>query len=81
MTLDKRIIDPCTGRGRRELAAAFGWHAAWRACIAALENQVATCGTRWATHPSHALQKQLAQARFELKWLDHPKNPANHNAG
>lgn len=74
----KQTVDPCTGRGRREIAAAFGWHAAWRACIAALERHVTTCGHPWATHPSHTLQKDLEAARFELMWLDHPSNPANH---
>jgi hypothetical protein len=75
--MHKQDIDPRTGRGRREIAEAFGWHAAWRACIAALESDVTTCGNPWATHPDHAIQKELFEARFELKWLDHPANPAN----
>jgi hypothetical protein len=72
----KQNVDPRTGRGLRELTEAYGAHKAWSARIAALENDIATHATfnGWVHDSRHALQKQLANARFELAWLTHPQN-------
>ena len=37
----KEIIDPADPNGRLELAAAFGWPAAWDACIKVLTTREA----------------------------------------
>jgi hypothetical protein len=66
--------DPRIGADFRELAAAFGSHSAWNARIKAIESEIATSVTRWVLDPQHRLQKELATARFELAWLDHPNN-------
>jgi hypothetical protein len=70
-------LDPRIGADFRELVSAFGLRSAWSARIKAIENEIAASVTRLVRHPQHSLQKELAAARFELAWLDHPTNPNN----
>ena len=67
-------LDPRIGADFRELVAAFGMHKAYSARIKAIENDIAASANRWVRDPQHRLQKELAAARFELAWLDHPNN-------
>jgi hypothetical protein len=69
-------LDPRSSSGFCELVSAFGLRSAWSARIKAIENEIAASVTRWVLDPQHRLQKELATARFERAWLDHPNNNA-----
>lgn len=69
-------IDARTPEGREEIAASHGWHAAWRTCIAVIEEKVAASASPWARDPRHVLQIELAAARKELDSLTPVKEEA-----
>lgn len=63
-------LDPRIPRDRAMIAEDFGWKKAWELTIAAFEKDVQTCTHGNPKHPSHRLQKELAYARFELRWAE-----------
>ena len=75
MTVEK--LNLRNAEHREELARAFGWPTVWERLIKQIEREIETCTHGNPKHPSHRLQKELFNARFELRWLSHPNNPAN----
>lgn len=67
-------LDPRIPADRELIAADHGWAVAWRMTIACLEQDVEGCTHGNGRHPRHRLQKELANARFELSWLTDPRN-------
>lgn len=59
---------------RAQIAEDHGWAVAWRMAVACFEQAIEGCTHGDARHPSHRLQKELANARFELSWLTDPRN-------
>lgn len=61
-------LDLRNAEHREELAQAFGWPAVWERLIKRIERDIETCTHGDARHPSHRLQKELSNARFQLRW-------------
>ncbi len=62
-------LNPRIPSDRAKIAEDYGWERAWEITIKAFEADMHTCTHGNPRHPSHRLQKELANARFELSWL------------